>query len=197
MLVPPHKACHWPDLPRRSLGCVLVCPFTPLRTTLRPFPPLINYITPHRALCHPRLPGDPLVSDPRPLPAHRPPSPPALSTDRSAGSRIRITRTPRAGRTGLPEPADHPRRTQPTVTERRTAKVRRTTGRTDAGRRTRPPRYETLSPSLPTQQTRTAVRPAVRTDPLGHHRSHSHPPQLEQDPSPHRSARRRPFASGR
>ena len=49
MLVSPHESCHWPDLPRRSLNCVLERPSTPFRATLRPFPPPSNHFNPHRS----------------------------------------------------------------------------------------------------------------------------------------------------
>ena len=53
MLVSPHKSCHWPDLPRRSLNCVLERPSTPFRATLRPFPPPSNHIHPSSPRPHP------------------------------------------------------------------------------------------------------------------------------------------------
>ena len=53
MLVPPHESCHWPDLPRRSLNCVLERPFTPFRATLRPFPPQVNNTQPPGSPCPP------------------------------------------------------------------------------------------------------------------------------------------------
>ena len=42
VLVFPDETCHQLNLPPRSLASVLECPFTPLRATLRPFPPRDN-----------------------------------------------------------------------------------------------------------------------------------------------------------